>query len=84
MDSELRNGRSKVLEIVKTKILKKVLGVFLWVVLVVPMLNKAYDYGRVHALSNLLNKLLRGLDELFDKILSRDGYSREELIFCLQ
>jgi hypothetical protein len=84
LDSELRKGRSKVLDTITTEILEKACGVFLCVVLVVPMLNKAYDHGRVHALTQLVNELPKGLDELFDKIISRDEFSVDELILCLQ
>jgi len=56
LNSELRDGRSKIKKI-QADILKKACGVFLWVVLVVPMFNKAYDHGRVHASSELVKKL---------------------------
>lgn len=57
---------------------------FLWVALVVQILNKEYDHGRVHALRRRLKEIPDGLDKLFEDILTRDNANFEELVLCLQ
>ena len=82
--SELKIGRSKLAEQIKAEILERASGIFLWVVLVIQMLSKEYDRGRIHALRKRLDEIPNGLDELFKDILTRDGQNIEELILCLQ
>jgi hypothetical protein len=82
--SRLKAGRSKLIEEIKIEILERASGIFLWVVLVVQMLNKEYDRGRIHALRKRLDEIPNGLDKLFKDILTRDGQDMEELILCLQ
>ncbi|KAJ9648449.1 hypothetical protein H2199_001304 [Coniosporium tulheliwenetii] len=84
LHSELKAGRGKLIEEIKAEILKRASGIFLWVVLVVQMLNKEYDRGRIHALRKRLDEIPSGLDELFKDILTRDGENIAELILCLQ
>lgn len=69
---------------IKAEILERASGVFLWVVLVVQMLNIAYDHGQVHALRSRLKEIPDELDDLFAGILLRDAEMREETILCLQ
>lgn len=71
-------------EIIKDTILSRASGIFLWVVLVVRILNDAYDAGRMHALQGLLEEIPNELDELFASILARDFKTRNESILCLQ
>jgi ankyrin repeat protein len=71
-------------EIIKDRILSRASGIFLWVVLVVRILNDAYDAGRTHALQGLLEEIPNELDELFANILTRDFKTRNESILCLQ
>ncbi len=82
--SELKAGRGTVSEAIKDEILNRSSGVFLWVALVVQILNKEYDHGRVHALRKRLKEIPDGLDRLFEDILTRDNAHFEELILCLQ
>ncbi|KAK3351875.1 LOW QUALITY PROTEIN: ankyrin repeat-containing domain protein [Neurospora tetraspora] len=56
-------------------------GIFMWVVLVVTMLNKAYDEGKIEAMER---KLLEDLDQLFLTILSKDNPDKQETILMLQ
>ncbi|KAJ9651697.1 hypothetical protein H2198_009044 [Neophaeococcomyces mojaviensis] len=84
LKSELRAGRGKLIQEIKTEILQRASGIFLWVVLVVQILNKEYDRGRIHAMRKRLNEIPDGLDKLFDEILSRDGLYMEELVLCVQ
>ena len=84
LHSELKAGRSKLIEQIKAEILERASGIFLWVVLVVQVLNKEFADGRIHALQKRLGEIPDGLDNLFKDILTRDGRNMEELILCLQ
>jgi nucleoside phosphorylase len=84
LHSELKAGRSKLVEQIKAEILERSSGIFLWVVLVVPILQKEYDHGRISALRKRLDEIPNGLDELFKDILIRDDQNIDELILCLQ
>ena len=84
LHSDLKIGHSKLAEQIKAEILERASGIFLWVVLVIQMLSKEYDRGRIHELRKRLNEIPNGLDELFKDILTRDGQNIEELILCLQ
>jgi hypothetical protein len=56
----------------------------MWVILVVEILNKEYDRGRVHALQQMLHKIPGDLHELFRDILTRDSHNQNELLLCIQ
>jgi hypothetical protein len=68
---------------VRTEILEKASGIFLWVVLVVQILNKEYDGGRIHALRKRLWEIPTKLNELFKDILTRDNQNMEDLFLCI-
>lgn len=59
-------------------------GLFLWVVLVVPILNNEYGNGRIHSLLRRLDAIPAGLGELFGDILARDNDNLNDLVLCLQ
>ncbi|KAG9661092.1 purine and uridine phosphorylase, partial [Aureobasidium melanogenum] len=84
INSRLKVGRSKRAEQIKSEMHANAQGVFLWVVLVVPMLQKAYDHGKVHELGECLKGIPKGLDELFEDILRRDAENMENLKSCLK
>ena len=84
LSSELKAGRGNQSDAIKKEILKRSSGIFLWVVLVVQILNKEYDHGRVHALWRRLREIPDGLDKLFEDILTRDQENIEELVLYLQ
>ncbi|KAL8995955.1 MAG: hypothetical protein Q9169_004428 [Polycauliona sp. 2 TL-2023] len=84
LDNELKAGGGAKSEAIKREILDRASGVFLWVALVVQILNKEFDHGRVHALRKRLKEIPDGLDKLFEDILTRDNAHFEELILCLQ
>lgn len=84
VDSKLKVSRGKQTDKIKAEILSRASGVFLWVVLVVQMLNKAYDRGQMHVLRRCLNEIPNELDDLFSDILTRDDQNKEELVLCLQ
>ncbi len=84
LNSELKAERGKQFEEIKKEILKRSAEIFLWVALVVQILNKEYDHGRVHALWRRLREIPDGLNKLFENILTRDRENMKELILCLQ
>ena len=84
LSSELKAGRGEQVEAIREEILKRSSGIFLWVALVVQILNKEYDHGRVHALRRRLREITDGLDKLFEDILTRDQENMEGLVLCLQ
>ena len=84
LNGTLRAGRGKQTEQIKEELLQRSSGVFLWVVLVVQILNKEYDHGRIHGLRKRLREIPDGLEKLFEEILTRDRQNMEELILCLQ
>jgi hypothetical protein len=73
VDSELKIGRSKVVGEIKAELQTKASGVFMWIILVVDILNKEYDRGRIHALRKRLKEIPAGLHELFRDILTRES-----------
>ena len=84
VESKFKVPHSKQMDDIRAEILNRASGVFLWVVLVVKMLNKAYDHGKIHALRRLLSEIPDELDDLFADILMRDAEMRDQSILCLQ
>ena len=84
ISSKLKLPKSKRAEDFRKEVLEKSAGIFLWVALVIPMLNKTSAGGRVDQLQKCLNTIPMGLDNLFDMILARDNEDMDELRFCVQ
>lgn len=84
VSSELKVGRGKQVRQVRQEIAERASGVFMWVVLVVQILNKAFDHGHVHALQKKLREIPDDLNELFRSILTRDCQNMDEMKLCLQ
>ncbi|KAK5189284.1 hypothetical protein LTS03_011644 [Exophiala xenobiotica] len=84
VQSHLRAGKGKVIEEVRTQIRDKANGVFLWVVLVVPMLNEEFKRGRIFALQKKLREIPAKLSDLFKDILTKDCTNMDDLLLCLQ
>ncbi|KAH8800287.1 Pfs, NB-ARC and ankyrin domain protein [Xylogone sp. PMI_703] len=84
VDSELKIGWSKTAQQIRDDLQIKASGVFMWVVLVVEILNKEYDGGRIHELRKKLQNIPGDLHELFRDILMRDYDNRGELLLCIQ
>ncbi|GKT97070.1 ankyrin repeat domain-containing protein [Colletotrichum tofieldiae] len=68
----------------KAKILNKANGIFLWVVIVVSLLNKAYDEGQVEAMQRTLEEVPGDLEQIFSTILNKDVSSVYETVLVLQ
>ncbi|KAH6847423.1 hypothetical protein B0I37DRAFT_397614, partial [Chaetomium sp. MPI-CAGE-AT-0009] len=84
--SKLRLGKSKHAESLRSEILDKSSGIFLWVVLVLDILNTEYPNNSVSikAMRNRLEQIPPGLNDLFEMILTRDGKNLEQLHVCLK
>ncbi|KAI1749172.1 hypothetical protein F4782DRAFT_514798 [Xylaria castorea] len=84
VDDKIRIGSSKPAQEVKNGLLSKASGVFLWLALVVPMLNKEYDHGRLHALQQRLRDIPSDLHALFEDMITRSSHSKAELELYLR
>ena len=84
LESELKIGQSKVAEQIRMELQEKASGIFMWVILVVGILNKEHDSGRMHALRRRLHEIPSDLHELFRDILTRDSHNRDALVLCIQ
>ncbi|KAH7176156.1 hypothetical protein EDB81DRAFT_32969 [Dactylonectria macrodidyma] len=84
LDSELKIGHGKLAEQIRVDLKEKASGVFMWIVLVVGILQREYDHGRKHTLRQKLRDIPGDLHELFRDILTRDHHNRGELLLCIQ
>ncbi|KDN63739.1 hypothetical protein CSUB01_03202 [Colletotrichum sublineola] len=80
--SRLRIHNRDLKEELQPKLIEKASGVFLWVVLVVDVLNKEYARGGI-ALRKRLAEIPSGLHDLFKDMLRRDNTDKEQLLLCL-
>ncbi|KZL79275.1 nacht and ankyrin domain protein [Colletotrichum incanum] len=80
----LRVGKHSDAEEIKVGVLEKANGVFMWVVLVVDILNKEYGRGRISAARRKLSEIPSRLSKLFRDILRRDNENLEDLLLCIQ
>lgn len=69
---------------IKAELLRKYSGIFLWVVLVVHMLNREYARGNVLALRKRLDEIPADLHAVFEKVLANDEGDNEELVLLFQ
>ncbi|CAN9423003.1 unnamed protein product [Alternaria alternata] len=84
LESALRIGTGASAQKIRKDLQEKSSGVFMWIVLVVDILNKEYDGGRMYALERRLKQIPADLHALFQDILTRDSNDKDELILCLQ
>lgn len=76
--------KTKYMQEVAAQVLEKASGVFLWVVLVVNILNKVYSGGRMYAIKERLRETPAQLSELFKDMLRRDFEDMPEFLLCLR
>lgn len=69
---------------IKAELLRKGSGIFLWVVLVVDILNREYARGNVMVLRKRLDEIPADLHSVFESILTKDNKNMGETIRCLQ
>ncbi|KAB8212275.1 ankyrin repeat-containing domain protein [Aspergillus parasiticus] len=84
LDTELNIGDTDLARQISIDVQNKALGVFMWVVLVVRILNKEYDSGNVYELKERLRAIPGDLHELFRDILTRDRRENGRLLLCIQ
>jgi hypothetical protein len=84
VETELKIGKSKTAQQVRAELQEKASGIFMWVVLVVGILNKESDRGQVHTLRRKLREIPGDLHELFRDILTRDTHNKDGLVLCIQ
>lgn len=82
--NRLRLGTSKQVEEVRSEIRRRAAGIFMWVVLVVDILNKEFGKGRIFAVKKRLREIPDELHQLFRDILTRDNENMEDLLLCIQ
>ncbi|KXH64748.1 hypothetical protein CNYM01_02062 [Colletotrichum nymphaeae SA-01] len=80
--SRLRFNNPSLVEELQTEILRKAAGVFLWIILVVDILNTEYSQGGL-ALKKRLVEIPSDLGALFKNILTRDSKNTEHLFLCV-
>ncbi|KAJ6789702.1 hypothetical protein PWT90_00566 [Aphanocladium album] len=69
---------------IRNKVIEKASGIFMWVVLVVGILQQEHDRGQDHTLEQRLEEIPKKLDDLFRDILMRDDRDRDRLLLCVQ
>ncbi|KAJ1329006.1 ankyrin repeat domain-containing protein 50 [Microdochium nivale] len=67
-------------DMIESKIIERADGIFLWVVIVVAMLNKADDEGRVEVVQKTLDEVPNDLDKVFASILKNASNAGETLL----
>ncbi|KAJ3480013.1 hypothetical protein NLG97_g8169 [Lecanicillium saksenae] len=80
--NRLRINEPALVEELQPQLLEKAAGVFLWIVLVVDILNKDYGRGGL-ALRKRLAEIPSDLSKLFKDILRRDNENMEHLLLCI-
>ncbi|KAJ4148226.1 hypothetical protein LMH87_002706 [Akanthomyces muscarius] len=81
---KLRIGQDKTARKIRATLIEKASGVFMWVVLVVRILQKVFDKGNRHELEARLQTTPKDLNALFHDILTRDDCRQNELLWCIQ
>jgi ankyrin repeat protein len=84
INSKLKLANLSSADSLRAQVLEKSAGVFLWVALVIPILDEASAKGRVEELQKRLDRIPLGLDNLFEMILTRDLEDMPELRLCVQ
>ncbi|KAF3904843.1 hypothetical protein ABW20_dc0105514 [Dactylellina cionopaga] len=82
VESRLKIKDAALVKELRLQILEKAAGVFLWVALVVDILNKEDQLGRL-AMRKRLAELPNDLSELFKDMLRRDQENMEYLLLCI-
>ncbi|VUC23220.1 unnamed protein product [Clonostachys rosea] len=84
LQTELSIGKSSMAKGIREELQQKARGVFIWVFLVVGILNKEYKNGNIHTLRRRLKDLPGDLYELFEDIILRDDQNRDGMLLCVQ
>lgn len=84
ISSRLGTGKGKRVEDFRARVRQKANGVFMWVVLVVDILNNEFGRGYLPAVEERLNDIPAGLSDLFRDIFLRDANNMADFSLCLQ
>jgi ankyrin repeat protein len=86
LDAKLKLNNPEKLEQFKKVLLERSQRVFMWIVLVVQILNKAFDHGPVSdlAVQQKLQEIPDELHELLKSILTKDSEQMAQMKLCLQ
>ncbi|KAK6528601.1 hypothetical protein TWF281_009839 [Arthrobotrys megalospora] len=68
---------------IESELRQKSTGIFMWIVLVVEMLNQAYDNGNIHAVRKMLREVPSDLGEVFRILLEKDNPNISQTILML-
>jgi ankyrin repeat protein len=82
VSSRLQIKEAALSEEIRSQLLNKAAGVFMWVVLVVDILNKEYRHGGM-SMRKRLTEIPSDLSGLFKDILQRDNENMEALLLCI-
>ncbi|KAI1341151.1 hypothetical protein F5Y15DRAFT_25802 [Xylariaceae sp. FL0016] len=75
---------SRQCDCIKAEVLNKSSGIFMWVILVVELLNKEWRSGKLYNMEQRLSELPSDLHDLFEMILLRDNDNIHEVRVCIQ
>jgi hypothetical protein len=84
LNAELRIGNSDTAQLIRQEIRRKASGVFMWVVLVVSILNRTSDRGQIYALQRKLSEIPADLNTLFRDMVTRNSESKAQLVLCVK
>ncbi|KAF5024639.1 hypothetical protein F66182_3261 [Fusarium sp. NRRL 66182] len=84
IQNKLKVGKNKTSDEIRSKMQKKAGGIFMWVVLVVSILNTEYKNGRIFAVKKRLDAIPTELSLLFKEILFRDQKNLQDMKLCIQ
>ncbi|KAF3183773.1 hypothetical protein TWF225_006229 [Orbilia oligospora] len=68
---------------IESELRRKSAGIFMWIVLVVEMLNQAYDNGSIHAVRMKLREIPSDLDNVFRILLEKDNPDKSQTMLML-
>ncbi|KAF3022633.1 hypothetical protein E8E14_013938 [Neopestalotiopsis sp. 37M] len=77
-------GTGNYVEEITSQILQKANGVFVWVSLVVEIVRREFQNGRIFAVRKCLQELPPRLKDLFKHIITQDGNNLNDLLLCIQ
>ena len=69
---------------IRSGVIRRSSGIFMWVVLVVKLLNEAYDRGQVQLMCKRLEEIPADLEELFEQILIKENEDLDSTVLTLQ
>ncbi|XWW93409.1 hypothetical protein V2A60_001342 [Cordyceps javanica] len=84
VDGNLKIGGSRRAKQVRSLLIEKASGIFIWVVLVVRILSEEFNGANLKTLEQKLQDIPDRLEDLFRRILTRDNRHQDELLLCIQ